>query len=443
MKNIKSLNNRDFLRLLFTVVPCCFLIAAIILPDRSSMFSGLLQIMTQPSKVTTNYFAVGGYSATFLNSALVMFLCLGIFCLPHSEPNQKTVLAYLLVLGFTTWGINLLNIIPSCVGVLLYCLIKHEEPGKQVNAMLFSTGAAPLITDLFIRYPFQEMVGFTWYGVLLGSLVGILIGASMPAGIAHSGKVHKDFDLYSAALPLGLISFMLQAILYNALGLSIPKAPSADTLQVASPLIINTFCLIVFIGAAVWGLLMSKDTLKTYGKLLREDNYQKDFLKTYGPGPVLLNLGLVGMTILAYYNLIGVPLNAVTFGCIFCVVSCCGCGSTPLNILPIMVGYVLGSLGLGAISHALGGDFHNIIYAQPIAVGLCFATGMSPIVGRYGWLAGISAAFLHLCMVTCLPSLHGGFCLYNGGFTAALVCLILVPQLERYCKTRQEKALKV
>lgn len=403
------------------------------------MFTGLWQIMSQPSKVTTNYFAVGGYAATFLNSGLVSLLCVGLFCLPQSEPNQKSILGFLLVIGFTAWGINLLNIIPSIMGVLLYCLIKHEAPGKQVNAMFFSTGAAPLITDLFIRYPYQEVVGFTWYGMILGAVVGIMIGVCMPAGIAHSGKVHKDFDLYSAALPLGLISFMLQAVLYSTLGLAIPQVPDPATLQVASSVIVNTFCIILFTAAILCGRFLWKGSWKEYWKLMTSDNHQVDYLKLYGPGPLLMNMGLLGFTILLYYNLIGVPLNGITFGCIFCVVSCFGCGSSPLTVLPIMLGYVVSSFGLGAISHALGGDFKNVLNAQPIAVGLCFATGLSPISGRYGLLAGMVGAALHLCMVTVLPSLHGGFCLYNGGFTAALVCLMIVPQLERFCKTRTER----
>jgi hypothetical protein len=37
--------------------------------------------------------------------------------------------------------------------------------------------------------------------------------------------------------------------------------------------------------------------------------------------------------------------------------------------------------------------------------------------------------------------MHGGFCLYNGGFTAALICLMFVPQLEKFCKTKEERAL--
>ena len=433
------MSDSRFLKILFSLLTAFFLIAAVCMPDRSTMFSGLLQIMTQPSKVSTNYFAVGGYAATFLNTALVSLACLGIFSLPQSQPNQKTVLAYLLVLGFTTWGINLLNIIPSCLGVVIYCRIKKVAIGTQANAMFFSTGAAPLITDLFIRYPYQEVVGFTWYGVLAGTVVGILIGMSMPAGIAHSGKVHKDYDLYSAALPLGLLSFMLMAILYNAPGLKIPAMPDPATLQVASKVNMNILFGTLFLLSIAAGTLLYPGCWKEYGRMLREDNYQKDYLKEYGQGALLLNLGLLGLTILAYYDIIGATMNGVTVGCILCVVSCCGCGSNPKTVIPIMLGYGIGSLTLGAASAALGGEFKNVVYAQPIAVGLCFATGMSPITGRYGAVAGYCAAFLHMCMVTMLPSLHGGFCLYNGGFTAALVCLIVVPQLERYCHTITER----
>jgi hypothetical protein len=36
--------------------------------------------------------------------------------------------------------------------------------------------------------------------------------------------------------------------------------------------------------------------------------------------------------------------------------------------------------------------------------------------------------------------MHGGYCLYNGGFTAAVICLLLVPELERFgVKSKEEK----
>ena len=68
----------------------------------------------------------------------------------------------------------------------------------------------------------------------------------------------------------------------------------------------------------------------------------------------------------------------------------------------------------------------------------------NPIVvasGTYGFGYGALAGGLHYLLVTAVPDMHGGFCLYNGGFTAALICLVLVPQLEKFCKTKEERVL--
>jgi hypothetical protein len=50
---------------------------------------------------------------------------------------------------------------------------------------------------------------------------------------------------------------------------------------------------------------------------------------------------------------------------------------------------------------------------------------------------------IHYCLVTLVPSLHGAFCLYNGGFTGIFVCIIFVPVLERYCKTKEARKATV
>jgi hypothetical protein len=106
-----------------------------------------------------------------------------------------------------------------------------------------------------------------------------------------------------------------------------------------------------------------------------------------------------------------------------------------------MLGYYVASLVFGWLSPLVGGTFALKINAQAIMVGLCYANGLSPIADKYGWRYGFIAAVLHYLLVTSVPTLHGGYCLYNGGFTAALICLILVPELERFFKTKEERKL--
>ena len=442
MKKIKNLPESEFLKLFFAFLSLAFLVAAVCMPDRSTMFSGLWQIMSQPGKISTNYFALGGYAATFLNMGLVGVICLLLFVACKGTPNNVSTLAFILTVGFSSWGINVLNVWPTFLGVVVYCLVKKEKLGANVNAMMFSTGIAPLISDLLVRYPNAEVVGFNLAGLGVTLLVGFLIGFALPAGLGHAPKVHKGFDLYSAAVPVCFFAFFLNATLYKTMGIDLPAAPAADTLQVASQSIVNVFCCVVFGLCVVFALAMGCKP-KDYLGLLTAQDHVGSVSGQKGNAVFLMNVGVYGLFILAYYNLIGATFNGITFGIIFCMLCTCNSGSHPGNVWPIMLGYVVGSTVFGWLSQLAGGNFAMAVNAQAICVGLCFANGLSPITSKYGWFWGMVAAVMHYLLVTSVPNLHGGFCLYNGGFTAAVICVILVPELERFCKTKEErKALK-
>lgn len=442
MKKLKTLSEGDFLKVFFAFLSLCFLVAAVCMPDRGTMFTGLGTILSSPCKISTNYFALGGYAATFLNMGLVCAIALGLFVVFKGTPNNVSTLAFVLTLGFCSWGINILNIWPTIFGVMIHALVKKEKFGTQVNAMLFSTGIAPLISDLMVRYPYAEAVGFNITGVLLALVVGFLIGFFLPAGLAFSPKVHKGFDLYSAALPIGMTAFFLQAALFKTMGVDLPAAPDTATLQVASQMTANVFCIVVFGICIVVAFLLGCKP-RDYWRLLTDPALVNNFSSTYGNAVFLMNVGVFGLFILGYYNLIGATFNGVTFGILFCMLATCNSGSHPGNVWPIMLGYFLTSLIFGWFSARLGGNFAMTINAQAICVGLCYANGLSPIADKYGWQWGTLAGGMHYLLVTSVPALHGGYCLYNGGFTAALICIILVPQLEKFLKTKDERrALK-
>ena len=442
MKKWNDFSEALFLKLFFGFFAMCFLVASVFMPDFTTLFEDFWQILSQPSKLTCSYLAVGGYAATFMNMALVGTACLALFIGFDAKPNNASTLAFILTVGFGSWGINILNMWPSIFGVMAYCLVKKEKFGANVNAMLFSTGIAPIITDLMIRYPHAEVVGFNPVGIGLALLVGFVIGFFLPAGLAHSPKVHKGFDLYSAALPIGMTAFFLNATLFKTMGIDLPAGAAADQLQVASAPIVNTFCCILF-ALCILAALGMGCTPKDYWKVLTNPDQVTSFTTKYGNATFLMNVGMFGLFILGYYNLIGGTFNGVTFGIVFCMLCTCNSGSHPGNVWPIMLGYVIASTVFGLLSSLAGGNFAMTINAQAIMVGLCYANGLSPIVDKYGWKLGAVSAMMHYLLVTSVPNLHGGYCLYNGGFTAALICILLVPQLERFTKTKEEKkALK-
>ena len=436
MKKLNDLSENAFLKVFFAFFSLSFLTAAFFMPDRGQMLSGLWKIVSQPTKASTNFFSIGGYAATFLNMGLVGLICTALYCIPGKKANHAATLVTILTTGFGSWGINVLNMWPTMFGVALHCWVTKKKIGDNTNAMLFSTGVAPFISELMVRYPNQEVIGFTPVGVILAVVVGALVGFFLPAGLDNSPKVHKGFALYSAALPVGMTAFLLQGFLYKAMGVEIPEAVS--DLSVGSGVIVNTFCVLLFSACVIFALLMGCRP-KDYWKLFTDPEPVVNFSATYGNAVMLMNVGLYGFFILAYYNFIGAEFNGVTFGVIFCMLATCNAGSHPGNIWPITLGYGMASKLFQMLSPLTGGEFTQYLHSQAIIVGLCYANGLSPIADKYGWFYGLVAAMIHFCMVTTVPQLHGGMCLYNGGFTAALVCLLVMPSLERHFKTKLER----
>ena len=439
MNKINNLSESSFLKLFFGFISACFIAAAFFMPDRGTMLSGLWTILSSPGKITTNYFALGGYAATFLNMGLVGLCCLLVFVVTGATCNNVSTFATILTIGFASWGMNIVNIWPTVLGVVVWCLVRREKFAAHANAMLFSTGIAPLISDLLVRYPNAEAIGFNLPGLVVTLLVGLFIGFLLPAGLTHAPQVHKGFDLYSAAVPVCLMAFFQNATLYKTMGVELPAAPGAETLQIASQSTVNIFCLIVFGLCVVGGVLLGCKPAD-YMQLLRAKDHIGNVSGTLGKAVFLTNVGIFGLFILAYYNAIGASFNGVTLGIIFCMLCTCNSGSHPGNVWPIMLGYVVGSFVFGWLSSLAGGAFAMTINAQAIAIGLCFANGLSPVASKYGWFWGAVAGLAHYVLVTSVPNMHGGFCVYNGGFTAAVICVLMIPVLERFVKTRAEKA---
>ena len=436
MNKIKKLSESSFLKLFFLLIAAAFLVAAVCMPDRAQMLSGFWQILSQPCKVTTNYFSVGGYAATFLNMGLVALVMTALFHFTKTGVNNVSTLACLLTRGFCSWGIHILNMWFTMLGVVVGNLIKKDKPFANVNAMLFTTGVAPVISDLLVRYPHAETVGFNLLGFALAVAVGIVVGLIVSAGLPHSPNVHKGFNLYSAALPVGMAMFFINSVLYKVMGIDLPG--TTGDMAVASRSIVNIFCIALF-GAFVIIALLLGCTPTDYWNLLKNRSQVNNVSGTQGNAMLLMNAGVYGLFILAYYNAIDASFNGVTFGLIFCMLCTCNSGSRPSNVWPIMLGYVVASTVTGWISPLLGGNFTLAVNAQAIVIGLCYANGLSPICDKYGWFYAFVAAMIHYCFVTLVPGLHGGFCLYNGGFTAIFVCIILVPILEKFCTLKADR----
>lgn len=432
-KKNSSLNTVSIIRYFLLLSSAAYLIGAILVPDRGQMLTGLAQILMSPAQLTKDYFEIGSISGTFLNVSLVGFVCAAMTCLPGAAVNGTTIAAYFLTTGFSFWGINFLNMWPFFLGVMVHALVRREPFPKYVNLAMFSTALCPFASELLLRYPGSEEVqGVTLTGVVLMLAAGMLIGFLTPAMAAHSPNVHKGYDLYSAALPGVLLGLFGVAVLYKTLGHTVPEIKA--TLGGSHPGVVWSFCGIYFALCVLAGFWLNGKSFKGYLSLLQDTGHKSDFTAKYGPGLAIMNFGFYGLMITLYYILVRGSFNAVTIGIIFCMVCFGAAGAHPGNIWPIMAGYVLFSC---FATYCLGGVFP--VNNQAILVGLCFASGLAPVAGDYGWWAGLLAGGMHYFLVTSIPAIHGGFSLYNGGFTSLVIATILVPQLETFCKNKAQR----
>jgi hypothetical protein len=107
-------------------------------------------------------------------------------------------------------------------------------------------------------------------------------------------------------------------------------------------------------------------------------------------------------------------------------------GQHPKNVGPVVLGYVALFALVCGICLVTGAVIPWTLSTQAYINALAFATGLCPIAGKFGKRYGVIAGLLSATICTVTASMHGGFVLYNGGFTAGLSALILIPLLDFY-----------
>ncbi|MBQ8934713.1 MAG: DUF1576 domain-containing protein [Lachnospiraceae bacterium] len=429
------------------------LAAGIYTGQLEQIIPGFLTICSRPSQFTMDYFELGTLGGAFLNTAMVALACVLMLKVSQAKCNGLTVAAYWLTVGFATFGMTFTNIWPFFFGTWIYSKIKKVKFSTVANLAMFSTALAPFASELMVRYPGLEAHGFTVAGVLGAILLGIFVGCVMPPLIAHIPTFHLGFDLYSAGPAAGFLAFLLYCVLYRSPGIEVP---TNTHLGEGYKAFVNVFFFLVFALCIFTGISMDKGSLRRYTKLLKHHGHKTDFTTEFGIPVTLINMGMYGFFILLYYNAVhgfvfadgavtftAAKFTGATMGAIMCMFAFVAQGAQPATVFPVAVGYALASLlPFGAAYFGLVETQNWNLCTQAILVGMCFASGLAPISGKYGFFAGVAAGAIHATLVMSVPLWHGGFCLYNGGFTDGVVAFLLVPVLDRFYGTYEERMEK-
>ncbi|MBO4419231.1 MAG: DUF1576 domain-containing protein [Oscillospiraceae bacterium] len=413
----------------------------------NTLFADFLRILTSPGPLITDYFGVGSLPAAFLNAGLCGLAMWAFMVLLPGPSHVNTFAGFFLVIAHAFYGLNFLNMWPCFLAPFLYIRIRRLDYNQNLHICMFCTCFSPFVSELLFRYDqgsawVPGTASLTGTGIALTMIFILVLAFVAPAILPGTRAWHKGYNLYNGGLAFGMLGFFLFNLLYRTVGVSAPAVVSFD-----NPVYEQfgrsyrafgyVFFLSLFALCAGAGFLLNGRSFRGLSRLFTDTGYESNFAAKYGMPLCLINVGIYGALFLVYVSLVerftpGAGFTGPTFGVIFAALTFTAMGQHPRNVWPIYGGYLLLFLLANAYNALVGGDASWTLSTQAYINSVAFATGLCPLVGRYGVVSGIIAGMLCASLAPATSALHGGLMLYNGGFTAGITTLILLPILEHY-----------
>lgn len=383
------------------------IVAGFALDTPLGILKGLLIYIVSPDVLVTDYFVIGSIGAALVNAGLVTLISIAFTRIVKTPYNGATLAMIFLMAGFALFGKNPINILPFFLGVWIYSIVKKVPIARYTNAAMFSTTLAPIVSDVMLKAPVPKIFRLP-LAVVAGALIGYLI---IPLA-EHAFSAHMGYTLFNYGFAGGLMALII-ASLSKAMGQPVKTVMLWHT---GVPRAILTYLIVLILGLMISGFYLAGCDIKTCFRITRHaGRAPTDFVITDGIGVTLFNMGAMGAVSLAYILFIGGDLNGPVVGAILTSIGFGAAGEHPKNSIPVIAGVFLAS--------SVMTQTHTDPGMQLAAL---FGTALAPISGQFGWHYGIVAGFVHAALVLATAEPCGGYNLYNNGFSAGLVALVMV-----------------
>lgn len=386
--------------------------AVICQPD-ISLLTGLWDIQLSESGLVNDPFVVGGLGAGLLNAALVLLLSTLLIRQLHTPFTGVTLACLFMLAGFSLMGKNLVNTAPIIWGGWLYARFKREPFSQYVYMTLFGTCLGPMVSFVLVNSHWE----IRWLAM---GLTGLAIGLMIPPVAAYTVRVHRGYSLYNVGFAAGLLGMAIASV---CKGLGVEFATEFNWGQ-SFHLPLTLLGVAVLLGLLLAGMASGCRSWDAYAPILRHSGRTvTDFIILEGFSRTLVNMALCGAIGFAYLMALyplGVRMSGPLLCCVFSLAGFGAFGKHPKNMIWPMAGAAAGALLMGNIPFT----------STAVLVATLLSTSLAPVAGQFGWYWGIIAGFVHMAMVQNTGILHGGMNLYNNGFAAGIVCMLLVPIIE-------------
>ncbi len=377
----------------------------------ASTIPGLILIWQSPSILVTDYFTVGGFSAAIANLWITTGVSAWLVLWIKAPWNGVTVAGLFTIAGFAVFGKTPINVLPIWIGITLYARVSKTLPSKWLAAYLFGTAIGPIVSYLWIIPPYGALTR-----LVLGLVGGIITGYLIPIISVQTAKLHQGYNLYNIGFTIGIIGSFF-AFVFRLMGWSLSHSTPVDGSHHQILLLLLMLLFTVMLTISLW-LKVNKEQWRA---LIKDIGVKQDFSIAYGWGPTLLNMALLGYLSLVVVTLLDFELHGPMVAGVLTVVGFGAFGKHIVNVLPLMIGAFLIGLSPWVDGTAVGPS-----------IAVLFVTALAPISLKYGVVLSILAGMLHVFLGPYGLFLQGGFALYNNGFVAGFVAILMVQVFRKW-----------
>lgn len=414
---MQKFNNKTLVNILIITFFVIFSIYLYYLNE--NILTGILKIVTSPAILITDFLVIGGMGAVFLNAFLIFLYNFLLIRMLKIEINGVVMASFFTVFGFSFFGKNILNILPFYLGGILYSAYDNVDFKEIFVTISFTSALAPFVSEV----AFQVDSSDTAY---LGAVIlGILIGFLVTPLAKKMFNFHEGYNLYN----LGFTGGIFGAVIASFLKLYDFQILPQQIISTKYDIALKIICCYFFSSLIIIGRNLNNNSFKGYKELLKDSGLKSDFIKKYGYGLTFINMGINGFVATIYVILLGETLNGPLLAGILTVVGFSAYGKHFKNIIPILLGVYLASLGNNTANFT-------------VVLSALFGTSLAPVAGVYGAIWGVVAGWLHLAVVQSIGIIHGGLNLYNNGFSAGIVASFLIPIINMLLDRKDKNRLK-
>ena len=409
----------NFIYATLLVFSSSLILFGVICSPLRELSTGFMAILTTSATLITDSISIGGMGAAFVNSGIVTLFSVLLVRWLKVPFSGMSIACMSLMAGFSLFGKDIINILPILLGTRLFAFVKKEPFSHYAYMSLFGTCLSPVVTEMGLLAEGNPLVQF-----ILVISIGVFIGFILPPIATYSLQLHQGYNLYNVGFAAGLIGLVLASV-FRSFGYRFETRLEWSS---GNNLSLSIFLFSLFAIMIITGWVLNGKSFSGFSRIFRHTGRAvADFVLLDSYPIVLINMGIIGSVAALYVLLAGGALCGPTIGGIFAVCGFGAFGKHLRNILPIMLGVIVSSF-------LMVWNLHD----PSVLLAALFSTGLAPIAGRFGWKVGFLAGALHASVVLNVTILQGGLNLYNNGFAAGLVCIVLLPLIEAF---RKDKSL--